>query len=171
MVNIGFGNWIAGNLNEHMHRGHSLQPSHQHVEPQEGCRVSSRSSVGPIHVKYREIVTDLNGMVSSYSSSSWNRVLLETLDAKQKTGEWEMDNPLRLYESYYSVPPRDRVLVLKALVEWVLQEGASIRQGIEDYNEAYMVEPFGTDQQKRIYWYFGGKYWLTKQRFVLSIIC
>ncbi|KAG0032275.1 hypothetical protein BGZ81_011284 [Podila clonocystis] len=84
-------------------------------------------------------------------------VLLETLDAKQKTGEWEMDNPLRLYESYYSVPPRDRVLVLKALVEWVLQEGASIRQGIEDYNEVYMVEPFGTDQIKRVYWYFGGK--------------
>lgn len=69
-----------------------------------------------------------------------------------------MDNPLRLYESYYSVPPRDRVLVLKALVEWVLQEGASIRQGIEDYNEVYMVEPFGTDQMKRVYWYFGGKY-------------
>ncbi|KAG0337604.1 hypothetical protein BG000_005233 [Podila horticola] len=75
-------------------------------------------------------------------SSSWHRVLLETLDAKQKTGEWEMDNPLRLYESYYSIPPRDRVLILKALVEWVLQEGASVRQGIEDYNEVFMVEPF-----------------------------
>ncbi|KAG0100496.1 hypothetical protein BGZ93_000051 [Podila epicladia] len=100
------------------------------------------------------IAGDINELISS----SWHRVLLETLDAKQKTGEWEMDNPLRLYESYYSVPPKDRVLVLKALVEWVLQEGASIRQGIDDYNEVYMVEPFGTDQLKRVYWYFGGNW-------------
>lgn len=81
-----------------------------------------------------------------------------------------MDNPLRLYESYYSIPPRDRVLILKALVEWVLQEGASVRQGIEDYNEVFMVEPFGTDQLKRVYWYFGGKYLTRETKGGISIV-
>ncbi|KAF9205834.1 hypothetical protein BGZ59_000267 [Podila verticillata] len=122
---------------------------------------STNTCIEDIH---SNLLTNMLNRKKAVDSSSWHRVLLETLDVKQKTGEWEMDNPLRLYESYYSVPPRDRVLMLKALVEWVLQEGTSIRQGIEDYNEAYMVEPFGTDQQKRVYWYFGGKYWLAKQR-------
>ncbi|KAI9231609.1 MAG: hypothetical protein BYD32DRAFT_491864 [Podila humilis] len=113
---------------------------------------STNTCIEDIH---SNLLTNMLNRKKAVDSSSWHRVLLETLDVKQKTGEWEMDNPLRLYESYYSVPPRDRVLMLKALVEWVLQEGTSIRQGIEDYNEAYMVEPFGTDQQKRVYWYFG----------------
>ncbi|KAF9300474.1 hypothetical protein BGZ74_007843 [Mortierella antarctica] len=107
---------------------------------------STNTCIEDIHCN---LLSNMLNRKKAVDSSSWHRVLLETLDAKQKTGEWEMDNPLRLYESYYSVPPRDRVLVLKALVEWVLQEGASIRQGIEDYNEVYMVEPFGTDQMKQ----------------------
>ncbi|KAF9351157.1 hypothetical protein BGX26_010783, partial [Mortierella sp. AD094] len=91
-------------------------------------------------------------------SSTWQKVLLETLDSKHRTGEMEYDqNPLRYYGNYYLIPPIDRVHILKALVHWVLQEGTTIRQGIEDNNEHYVIEPFGTDQAKRIYWYFGGK--------------
>ncbi|KAG0001431.1 hypothetical protein BGZ80_006183 [Entomortierella chlamydospora] len=71
-------------------------------------------------------------------------------------------NPLRYYGDYYLIPPIDRVHILKALVHWVLQEGTAIRQGIEDNNEYYAIEPFGTDQAKRIYWYFGDTYDPTK---------
>ena len=83
---------------------------------------------------------------------------METLDAKQKTGELEYDvNPLRFFNDYYSIPSPDRIQLLRALVDWVLQEGTVIRQGIEQDNKHYAVEPFGTDQSRRVYWYFGGK--------------
>ncbi|KAF9107932.1 hypothetical protein BGX27_008537 [Mortierella sp. AM989] len=72
---------------------------------------------------------------------TWQKVLLETLDSKYRTGEMEYDqNPLRYYGNYYLIPPQDRVHILKALVHWVLQEGTVIRQGIEDDNERVFRE-------------------------------
>jgi hypothetical protein len=83
-------------------------------------------------------------------------VLLETLDSKLRTGELEYDqNPMRYYGDYYTVPTPDRAQILKALIDWVLQEGLIVRQGIEQNNEISRVEPFGFDQAKRIYWHFG----------------
>ncbi|KAF9420895.1 hypothetical protein BGZ94_008994 [Podila epigama] len=116
---------------------------------------SSNSCIENIH---SNLLSNLLNRKKAIDSSTWHKVLLETLDAKQKTGEWEMDNPLRMYGDYYAIPPRDRVLILKSLVEWVLQEAANIRQGLEEYKDEYSVEPFGTDQSKRVYWYFGGKF-------------
>jgi hypothetical protein len=80
------------------------------------------------------------------------------LDAKQKSNELEYDfNPLRYYRDYYQVPPEDRIHLLKALVHWVLQDGPVVRSGIEEDNDFYVIEPFGADQAKRVYWYFGGR--------------
>ena len=84
-------------------------------------------------------------------------MLSETLDGKLRTGELEYDgNPLRFYGDYYSVPTPDRAQILKALVDWVLQEGMIIRDGIEQNKEISRVVPFGSDQAKRTYWHFGG---------------
>jgi hypothetical protein len=89
----------------------------------------------------------------------WQKVLSETLDAKLKTGELlYTDNPMKYYHGeYYTIPTKDRVLILKALVDWVLQEGPTVRWGIDQSMEPYVVAPFGQDQTKRVYWYFGGK--------------
>lgn len=75
-----------------------------------------------------------------------------------KTGELlYTDNPMKFYNGdYYTIPTKDRVLILKALVDWVLQEGPSVRWGIDQEMDAYVVKPFGQDQSKRVYWYFGG---------------
>lgn len=83
-------------------------------------------------------------------------MLSETLEAKLRTGELEYDqNPMRYYGDYYTVPTPDRAQILKALIDWVLQEGLVVRQGIEQNNEISRVEPYGFDQAKRIYWHFG----------------
>lgn len=66
-------------------------------------------------------------------------------------------NPLRYYGDYYQVPPEDRIHLLKALIHWVLQDGPVVRSGIEEDNDFYVIAPFGTDQAKRVYWYFGGR--------------
>ncbi|KAG0201353.1 hypothetical protein BGX28_005803 [Mortierella sp. GBA30] len=114
---------------------------------------SSNACIEEIHAS---LLSNMLNRKKAVDSQTWQKVLMETLDAKQRTGELEYDvNPLRFYGDYYSIPSPDRIQLLKAMVDWVLQEGAIIRQGIEQDNEYYMVEPFGTDQSRRVYWYFG----------------
>ncbi|KAF9173492.1 hypothetical protein BGX20_003071 [Mortierella sp. AD010] len=104
---------------------------------------------------HANLLSNMLNRKKAVDSNAWQKVLLETLDSKYRTGEMEYDqNPLRYYGNYYLIPPIDRVHILKALVHWVLQEGTAIRQGIEDNNEYYAIEPFGTDQAKRTYWIF-----------------
>jgi hypothetical protein len=82
-----------------------------------------------------------------------------------KTGELEYDqNPLRYYGNYYLVPTPDRAYILKALIDWVLQEGIIVRQGIEQNHDISRVEPFGFDQARRVYWHFGGIFRLSCSR-------
>ncbi|KAI1300968.1 hypothetical protein EDD11_005910 [Mortierella claussenii] len=105
---------------------------------------------------HANLLSNMLNRKKAVDSSTWQKVLVETLDVKQRTGEMEYDqNPLRYYGNYYAIPPEDRINILKALVHWVLQEGVIIRQGIEDDMEYFAVRPFGIDQAKRIYWYFG----------------
>ncbi|KAF8981295.1 hypothetical protein BGZ46_003010 [Entomortierella lignicola] len=118
--------------------------------------ILSKSTNVCIEEIHANLLSNMLNRKKAVDSTTWQKVLLETLDSKYRTGEMEYDqNPLRYYGNYYQIPPLDRVHVLKALVHWVLQEGTIIRQGIEDDNERYSIEPFGTDQAKRVYWYFG----------------
>ncbi|KAF9946069.1 hypothetical protein BGZ70_003425 [Mortierella alpina] len=114
---------------------------------------SSNACIEEIHAN---LLSNMLNRKKAVDAQTWQKVLMETLDAKQKTGELEYDvNPLRFYNDYYSIPSPDRIQLLRALVDWVLQEGTVIRQGIEQDNKHYAVEPFGTDQSRRVYWYFG----------------
>ncbi|KAG9321718.1 hypothetical protein KVV02_006632 [Mortierella alpina] len=114
---------------------------------------SSNACIEEIHAN---LLSNMLNRKKAVDAQTWEKVLMETLDAKQKTGELEYDvNPLRFYNNYYNIPSPDRIQLLRALVDWVLQEGTIIRQGIEQDNRHYVVEPFGTDQSRRVYWYFG----------------
>ncbi|KAF9982377.1 cat eye syndrome chromosome region, candidate 2 [Mortierella antarctica] len=114
---------------------------------------SSNACIEEIHAN---LLSNMLNRKKAVDAQTWQKVLMETLDAKQKTGELEYDvNPLRFYNNYYNIPSPDRIQLLRALVDWVLQEGTIIRQGIEQDNRHYVVEPFGTDQSRRVYWYFG----------------
>ncbi|GJJ70683.1 hypothetical protein EMPS_03033 [Entomortierella parvispora] len=115
---------------------------------------SSNPCLEDIHCN---LLSNLPNRKKAVTPQVWQKVLSETLDAKLKTGELlYTDNPMRFYNGdYYAIPTKDRVLILKALVDWVLQEGPSVRWGIDQEMEAYVVKPFGQDQTKRVYWYFG----------------
>ncbi|KAF9915091.1 hypothetical protein BX616_006918 [Lobosporangium transversale] len=105
---------------------------------------------------HSNLLSNMLNRKKAVDSSTWQKVLSETLDSKFRTGEMEYDqNLLKYYGDYYLIPPEDRVQILKGLVHWVLQEGAIIRQAIEEDLEHYSITPFGIDQAKRIYWYFG----------------
>ncbi|KAF9137212.1 hypothetical protein BG015_002800 [Linnemannia schmuckeri] len=113
----------------------------------------SNSCIEEIHAN---LLSNMLNRKKAVDTTTWQKVLSETLDAKLRTGELEYDqNPLRYYGDYYAVPTPDRAQILKALIDWVLQEGLVVRQGIEQNNEISRVEPFGFDQAKRIYWHFG----------------
>ncbi|KAF9931903.1 hypothetical protein FBU30_009324 [Linnemannia zychae] len=113
----------------------------------------SNACIEEIHAN---LLSNMLNRKKAVDATTWQKVLLETLDAKLRTGELEYDqNPLRYYSDYYAVPTPDRAQILKGLIDWVLQEGLVIRQGIEQNNEISRVEPFGFDQAKRIYWHFG----------------
>ncbi|KAF9178901.1 hypothetical protein BGZ51_007375 [Haplosporangium sp. Z 767] len=116
---------------------------------------SANECIEEIHAN---LLSNMLNRKKAVDSQTWQKVLSETLDAKQRTGELESnENLMKTYAGYYNIPPLDRVQILRALVDWVLQEGPVIRQGIDQENEVYMVEPFGVDQARRVYWYFGGK--------------
>ncbi|KAG0311400.1 hypothetical protein BGZ99_010209 [Dissophora globulifera] len=116
----------------------------------------SRSANACIEEIHCNLLSNMLNRKKAVDSSTWQKVLAETMDSKYKTQEMEYDqNPLKFYGNYYLVPPADRIHILKALVHWVLQEGVAIRSGIEENNEVHKVEPYGHDQTKRIYWYFG----------------
>ncbi|KAF8932671.1 hypothetical protein BGZ47_011245 [Haplosporangium gracile] len=113
----------------------------------------SNSCIEEIHAN---LLSNMLNRKKAVDATAWQKVLSETLDAKLRTGELEYDqNPLRYYGDYYAVPIPDRAQILKALIDWVLQEGLVVRQGIEQNNEISRVEPYGSDQAKRIYWHFG----------------
>ncbi|KAF9585072.1 hypothetical protein BGW38_004005 [Lunasporangiospora selenospora] len=114
--------------------------------------VTPNACVAEIHAN---LLSNLQNRKKAVDTHAWQKVLSEILDTKQRTGEYPYENPLRLYKSYYQVEPRDRVEILKDLIDWVLQEGVAIRSGIEQDPEAFSVEPFGTDKEKWVYWYFG----------------
>ncbi|KAG0251211.1 hypothetical protein BG011_007787 [Mortierella polycephala] len=116
---------------------------------------STNECIEEIHAN---LLSNMLNRKKAVDSQSWQKVLSETLDAKLRTGELEFnENLMKTYNGYYNIPPLDRVQILRALVDWVLQEGPIIRQGIDQENDVYMVEPFGVDQARRVYWYFGGK--------------
>ncbi|KAF9281074.1 cat eye syndrome chromosome region, candidate 2 [Linnemannia elongata] len=113
----------------------------------------SNSCIEEIH---SNLLSNMLNRKKAVDATTWQKVLSETLDAKLRTGELEYDqNPLRYYGDYYTVPTPDRTQILKALIDWVLQEGLVVRQGIEQDNEISRVEPYGFDQARRIYWHFG----------------
>ncbi|KAI8357501.1 hypothetical protein B0O80DRAFT_289988 [Mortierella sp. GBAus27b] len=119
----------------------------------------SRTPNACIEEVHTNLLSNLVNRKKGVDGGAWQRVFMDTLDAKHKSNDLEYDyNPLRYYRDYYRIPPEDRVHLLKALVHWVLQEGPVIRNGIEEDNEYYVIEPFGADQAKRVYWYFGGTF-------------
>ncbi|KAF9545693.1 cat eye syndrome chromosome region, candidate 2 [Mortierella hygrophila] len=113
----------------------------------------SNNCIEEIH---SNLLSNMLNRKKAVDATTWQKVLSETLDAKLRTGELEYDqNPLRYYGDYYTIPTPDRAQILKALIDWVLQEGLIVRQGIEQDNEVSRVEPYGFDQARRIYWHFG----------------
>ncbi|KAG0239233.1 hypothetical protein BGW41_007849 [Actinomortierella wolfii] len=113
---------------------------------------SKNDTIEQIHCN---LLSNMQNRKKAVESSSWQRAMSETLDAKIRTGEFEFENPLRYYHNYYLIPPSDRIQILKSLIDWVLQESVTIRQGLEEAKDVYLVQPFGTDQTKCVYWYFG----------------
>ncbi|KAF9906060.1 hypothetical protein EC991_001068 [Linnemannia zychae] len=105
---------------------------------------------------HANLLSNMLNRKKAVDATTWQKVLSETLDGKLKTGELEYDqNPLRYYGNYYLIPTPDRAYILKALIDWVLQEGLVVRQGIEQNHDISRVEPFGFDQARRVYWHFG----------------
>ncbi|KAF9134678.1 hypothetical protein BGW39_006267 [Mortierella sp. 14UC] len=105
---------------------------------------------------HANLLSNMLNRKKAVDAATWQKVLSETLEGKLKTGELEYDqNPLRFYGDYYLVPTPDRAYILKALIDWVLQEGLIVRQGIEQNHDISRVEPFGFDQARRVYWHFG----------------
>ncbi|KAK3845700.1 MAG: hypothetical protein J3R72DRAFT_418309 [Linnemannia gamsii] len=105
---------------------------------------------------HANLLSNMLNRKKAVDGATWQKVLSETLDGKLRTGELEYDqNPLRYYGDYYLIPTPDRAYILKALIDWVLQEGLIVRQGIDQNHDISRVEPFGFDQARRVYWHFG----------------
>ncbi|KAI8596604.1 hypothetical protein EDD21DRAFT_242545 [Dissophora ornata] len=116
----------------------------------------SKSSNACIEDIHANLLSNLLNRKKAVDSATWQKVLADTMDVKHRAQELEYDqNLMRYYGDYYWIPPPERVHILKTLVHWVLQEGVVVRGGIEEENERYKVEPLGTDDAKRVYWYFG----------------
>ncbi|KAG0262864.1 hypothetical protein DFQ27_002074 [Actinomortierella ambigua] len=113
---------------------------------------STNDTLEQIHCN---LLSNMQNRKKAVEKSSWQRALSEALDSKVRSGELEFQNPLRYYHNYYLIPPADRIQILKSLVDWVLQESLIIRQGLEGAKDDYLVQPFGTDHTKSVYWYFG----------------
>ncbi|KAF9974114.1 hypothetical protein BGZ73_002612 [Actinomortierella ambigua] len=105
---------------------------------------SANDTIEQIHCN---LLSNMQNRKKAVEKSSWQRALSEALDSKVRSGELEFHNPLRYYHNYYLIPPADRIQILKSLVDWVLQESTTIRQGLEEAKDTYLVQPFGTDQK------------------------
>ncbi|KAF9432573.1 hypothetical protein BGZ76_010606 [Entomortierella beljakovae] len=119
------------------------------IEDLEAGLLSKSTSIC-IEEIHANLLSNLLNRKKAVEGSTWQKVLSETLDIKYRTGEMEYDqNLLKYYGDYYLIPPLDRVQILKALVHWVLQEAVVVRQGIDEDNEHYAIEPFGSDQTRQ----------------------
>ncbi|KAF9983667.1 hypothetical protein BGZ65_001556 [Modicella reniformis] len=98
----------------------------------------SKSSNACIEEIHANLLSNMLNRKKAVDTTTWQRVLLDTLDTKHKSNDLEYDyNPLRYYRDYYHIPPEDRIHLLKALVHWVLQEAFVIRSGLEEDGEHY----------------------------------
>ncbi|CAO3687816.1 unnamed protein product [Umbelopsis ramanniana] len=99
-----------------------------------------------------------------YDTATIRRGLFELLQAKIKASEFLLHfNPIAGSTEFDSLEPIVKLEILRALVEWQLEDCVAIRSLIEKYcrgnryqeDNPIDVSPVGVDSKKRIYWQFG----------------
>ncbi|KAI8093599.1 uncharacterized protein BX664DRAFT_278677 [Halteromyces radiatus] len=113
-------------------------------------------------------------------SSSSTRPLNDYINAKVRSQDFDLGyNPLPSQQGFNGLEPDMKLKILHALVEWQLQDSASVRAIIDGTFGAtkkgqinpLVPIPFGYDSYKRAYWQFGDSPYLWRERTTLKTGC
>ncbi|KAI8883064.1 hypothetical protein K501DRAFT_185375 [Backusella circina FSU 941] len=106
-----------------------------------------------------------NALNRKKAIESYNNAFSQIVADKYKTFDLDLDyNPLT-HTKFTDLDPNVKLLLLRSLVEWQLQDSQAVKTILEHCNQhakngqinPIQSHPIGIDSKKRSYWQFGGK--------------